>query len=71
VAQAIEHRPAPLAHSNEGEPADSPRGDSLDRLAGLNARILPYSPDSQKRCRFTERGGEQRGAFRVQYAFEP
>jgi two-component sensor histidine kinase len=46
VAQVIERRPAPLADSDEGMPADSPQNDPLDRLAELSARIQPYSTDA-------------------------
>jgi two-component sensor histidine kinase/uncharacterized MAPEG superfamily protein len=43
VAQAIEKCSVPIAHSNETAPGDSRQSDVLDRLAGLSARIRPYS----------------------------
>jgi two-component sensor histidine kinase len=45
VAQAIGHDSA-LSPSTPTAPADTPRGDPLDRLARLSARISPFSFDA-------------------------
>jgi two-component sensor histidine kinase len=45
VAQAIEQYPA-LSRSEETGSAESQRGDALDRLARLSARISPFSVDA-------------------------